>query len=120
MRSRIYNGFNPNNNRGRNKKSYMEKSFEEWLIKHNVNNFLPEEPFPRLDITKTYFADFYFPDKKLIIELDGTQHNQTIIQDQIRDNYITNTYGIRIIRITWYEYKNKLKIDEIKNLLGIE
>lgn len=120
MKSRIYNGFNPNSHRGRNKKSYMEASFEEWLHNHGVYNFVTEEPFHRLDKIKTYLADFYFPDKKLIIELDGTQHQQTVTKDKERDEYISSTYNITILRISYAEYKNKSRVDEIKNLLDIK
>ena len=68
---------------------------------------------------KTYFADFYFPDKKLIIELDGTQHSQTIEYDYDRDKYITDTYGVSILRISHREYKNNLKTELVKTLLNI-
>ena len=47
-----------------------------------------EQPFPRLDIIKTYFGDFYFPSLYLLIELDGTQHLKTIEYDIERDNYL--------------------------------
>jgi len=71
-------------------------------------------------MTKTYFADFYFPDKKLIIELDGTQHNKTVAYDTERDSYINKTYDITIIRISYKEYQQKSRISEIKNLLNIQ
>lgn len=42
------NGYNPQLNRGRNKRSYMEKSFEEWLLKEYPNiDFIMEKPFQK-------------------------------------------------------------------------
>jgi very-short-patch-repair endonuclease len=110
--------FDPKKNRGRGRKSFLEKSFESWLLAHGVS-FKPEHPFKRLDTVKTYFADFYFPDLKLIIELDGTQHKHTIEYDSDRDNYIQTTYGVKIIRVTHKEYVSKSRLIEIEQLLSI-
>jgi very-short-patch-repair endonuclease len=119
VRERIYHGFNPNQNRGRHKKSWLESSFEAWLVERNVTNFVMEQSFKRLDQVKTYFADFYFPDLKLIIELDGTQHKYTKEYDQERDNYISSTYGIEVIRISHKEYQKGTKVSLIESKLGI-
>jgi len=117
-KKRIHNGWNPNSNRGRQKRSYLEKSFESWLKENFPEiNFITEHPFKRLDSIKTYFADFYFPKLSLIIELDGTQHNNTKEYDQHRDNYISHTYQVHILRVTHKEYKNKSKLELIKKLL---
>lgn len=119
IKSAIYNGHDPKQNRGRGKQSWLERSFDEWLKSNNVTNYFTEEPFKRLDLIKTYFADFYFPDKKLIIELDGTQHKKTVEYDIERDSYISHTYGVKIIRISHQEYKKKTRIEEIMKLLDI-
>ena len=120
MKQAIYNGHNPNKNRGRGKRSWMETSFIEWLDENQVTCYFTEEPFKRLDMIKTYFADFYFPDIKLIIELDGTQHNKTVAYDTERDSYINRTYNVTIIRVSYKEYQQKSRIIEIKNLLNIQ
>jgi very-short-patch-repair endonuclease len=115
----ISNGFDPKKNRGRGKKSYLETSFEEWLNKNFPNiGYIPEYPVKRQDMLKTYFGDFYFPSKNLIIELDGTQHNDTTEYDQERDTYITQTYGITIFRISHKEYVGKTKLDKVIQLLS--
>lgn len=119
VKQRIYNGWDPNSNRGRQKRSYLEKSFEEWLNKnYSKVKYITEQPFKRLDIVKTYFADFYFPELNLIIELDGTQHNATKEYDRERDLYIKSTYGIEIIRISHKEYFQKSKIISIEEKLN--
>ena len=55
---------------------------------------------------KNYFADFIFEDKKLIIELDGTQHKKTVEQDAIRDAWF-NSKGYTVIRIPVEEFKKR-------------
>lgn len=118
IRERIYNGWNPNTNRGRHKKSYMESSFEDW-VKENFPKITydSEYSFKRLDKVKTYFVDFYFPELSLVIELDGTQHEKTTEYDKDRDCYISSVYGVHIIRISHKEYKSKNKLELIKQLL---
>lgn len=119
MKEAIANGHDPKKNRGRGKKSYLEISFEKWLNKHFPDiEYRPEYPVKRQDMVKTYFGDFYFPDKNLIIELDGTQHNNTIEYDQERDTYITETYGIQVFRISHKEYTNQTKINDVIKLLS--
>lgn len=115
----ISNGYNPKSNRGRHKKSYLESSFEHWLLINNLTNFITEKAFRRHDIAKTYFVDFYFPNLNLVIELDGTQHKNTKLYDQERDQYITFTYGVEILRISHKEYIEKTKIEFIKSKLGL-
>lgn len=113
------NTFNPKSNRGRNKRSYMELSFEKWLNENYPSiNYITEQPFRRYDIVKTYFGDFYFPDLALIIELDGTQHLKTIDYDIDRDAYIMSHYNVEILRISHNEYQNKSKLDLVKELLS--
>jgi len=106
-------------NTGRGRKSYMEQSFENWLLMHNFTEFQTEVKFKNHDTNKTYFADFVFPSLSLIIELDGTQHRNTKLQDSIRDAYISEHYGYFILRISHADYQKKNKIDLVKKLLNI-
>jgi very-short-patch-repair endonuclease len=118
----VENGFNPNKNRGRSRKSYLEQSFTDWLTTNNVA-FLEEHPFKIYDdlgaYVTTYFADFYFEQHNLIIELDGTQHlkKENIEYDKNRDSLISNKYGVNIFRISHAEYISQTKIDVVKTLL---
>jgi very-short-patch-repair endonuclease len=117
-KTRIHNGFNVSANRGRSKQSYLEKSFAEWLtINVPTLPVIAEQSFKRMDMVKTYFADFYFPSKNLIIELDGTQHKYTTAYDQERDEYISSAYNLNIIRISHKDYVSGCKIDYIKSIL---
>lgn len=112
--------------RSRNNPSYMESSFNHWLIDTRCEyHWETESPFKRYDINgnyeKCYFADFFFPELKLIIELDGTHHENQIEYDKERDAYIIENYDSvnQIVRITHSEYVSLSRIDEIKSLLNI-
>lgn len=63
-------------------------------------------------------VDFYLPQAKLVIEIDGQQHKLdevTRVSDSKRDNYLSSK-GITTIRITTKEFQNgayKIKVDII-------
>lgn len=120
MKQRIREGFNPNDHRGRGKRSYLEVSFSHWLSNNFPNVLVEQEaPFKRKDHSyKTYYVDFYFPSIMIGIELDGSQHNDSIEYDEERDRYIKEVYGVQLIRITHAEYKSKTRIEEIVKLLS--
>lgn len=67
--------------------------------------------------TKLYYGDFYFPELNLLIELDGSQHEQTKEYDLQRDALILEYYNIQTIRISHKEYIFKLKLDLIESIL---
>lgn len=114
----IENGYNPNLNRNPHRKSYLESSFESWLNSTYPDiEYEMEKPFKKNDSNRFYMVDFYFPSLKLVIELDGSQHEQTIEYDKARDEFLTSTYGVRVIRITSAEYVKKEKLDLIISLL---
>lgn len=114
--------WNVSNNRGRHKKSYLEKSFADWLHSKSVT-FRDEYLFKRYDqngkYVKNYFADFYFPQFDLIIELDRSQHANTVAYDNDRDSYLSTTYSVTVVRITHSEYVKKLRYCEICKLLNV-
>lgn len=110
--------FDPSKNRGRGKQSYLERSFEEWLLReYPLLRYITEKPYRNTHENKTYFADFYFPELQIIIELDGTQHKHTKDYDAARDKYISENYQVKIIRITHSEYTKQSRISEIRAIL---
>ena len=123
MKTAIRTGkHNPRINRGRHKRSYLETSFEEWLIEHEVTDYITEYKVNRYDETgkyeKTYYIDFYFPGLQLGIELDGTQHKLTAEKDADRDQYL-GRLNIEILRVSHAEYIAGTKIDLVRDKLGI-
>ncbi len=99
---------NPKNrkNYGRHKKSYLELSFENWLTTNNIKDYECEKHFYNKDLQKNYYVDFIFESQKIIVELDGTQHNKTIEKDRIRDDFLSSI-GYIVYRISYEDYKSK-------------
>jgi very-short-patch-repair endonuclease len=68
-----------------------------------------------------YIVDFYCPDKKLAIELDGGHHaeNANEIYDNERTKYL-DSLGIKVLRIWNNEIKENIEgvISEINHYLG--
>lgn len=60
----------------------------------------------------SYIVDFYCPDIKLVIEVDGGQHyiKEMEKRDQIRENYL-HSLGLRILRFN--------NLDVLKNIDGV-
>jgi very-short-patch-repair endonuclease len=57
-----------------------------------------------------YIADFYCPQKKLIVELDGSQHQDHLEYDQERTRYL-EMQGYRVLRFWNHEVdSNKIKV----------
>lgn len=56
-----------------------------------------------------YIVDFYCPDFKLVVELDGDSHYQEGAQeyDQVRDDFMRQ-HDLRILRFTNIEVMNNL------------
>ena len=69
-------------------------------------------PFTRQKILGSYIVDFYCPQAKLVIELDGGQHykREGNAKDKIRDNYMMEE-GLTVLRIS--------DRDVLKNIDGV-
>lgn len=110
------------NNRSPIKQSWMESSFEQWLVgkglKNSLHGFLCEVNFYNPVSKKYGRADFVFPKQRVIIELDGTHHDQPGRKalDLIRDTYLA-TRGWQVVRIRHTDYKKKSRIVEIERLI---
>lgn len=104
-------------NRGRHKKSWLELSFSDWLDSKHIL-YETEVTVKNIEENKWYYVDFLFQDLNLIIELDGSQHKDTVESDTKRDNYL-RSIGYTVLRITHEEYQSKLKIEEVCSLLNI-
>jgi very-short-patch-repair endonuclease len=117
MQCRIDNGWNPQEHRNRSTPSYLEKSFEQWLLFNNFYSYTKNKTFRCGQ--KIYYGDFFFESLSLLIELDGSQHERTTDYDAERDALILKYYNVRTIRVTYKEYISKHRIEEIKRLLGL-
>ena len=61
-----------------------------------------------------HLINFYFPDLNLIVEMDGKQHQDTIIEDELKDSLLKEEFNLDTIRITHkqWRYKEKAKVLE--------
>jgi very-short-patch-repair endonuclease len=99
----------------RKKPTESERILWEHLRKRQLGGyrFLRQHPlyYDHIDNDHFFFIpDFYSPELKLIIELDGGIHNRQKEQDEIRDKILENC-GFRTIRIANEELSD---IDIIK------
>lgn len=98
------------------------KIFYEEILSENLGGFnyakhliIPEASFKDIVCEensdfKGSQADFYFPQCRLVIEIDGIQHqkSQEVSKDKIRDEYLKKN-GIKVIRIPVYDIKEYIK-----------
>lgn len=105
-------------NLGRHKKSWMEETFEKYLINNNIEDWESEVHFWSESLRKNFYPDFLFRNQMLIIELDGTQHRKTVESDSIRDEWFSSI-GYKVIRIPVEEFKRRFFSGEgFLDLLG--
>ena len=66
-------------------------------------------------IIRYFIADFYIPDKKLIIEVDGKKYHEHHSQkDKERTRIIQEHYPfVEVIRYTWEDMKDEYKMDNL-------
>ena len=59
-------------------------------------------------IIRYYIADFYIPDKNIIIEVDGRFHDRHKQHDKMRTKEIQEQYPkVEVVRFNWKEVHNR-------------
>lgn len=93
------------------KESYPEKYFREWLQKENI--FSEREYQVGL-----YTLDFAWPERKIYLEIDGSQHHLDwmIQHDEERTKKLSEFGWVCVQRIYWPDYQ-KLNLEERKSFL---
>lgn len=110
---------------GPHQRSWMERSFVEWLESHGIHQGIygykdqVHFKYKLNNKTKNGWADFVFVSRKLIIELDGTHHKTRVDLDALRDYHLSSKRGYQVVRISHADYIKGTRIAEIKNLLSI-
>ena len=110
---------------GPHQRSYMERTFVEWLeqhgIKKGVYGYWDQVHFKHTPEgkVKNGWADFVFVSRRLIIELDGSHHKTRKLLDEVRDDHLINRRGYKVIRITHAEYVKQKRLKEIETILGL-
>lgn len=82
------------------------------LLKNKRANSLD---FDRQRIIGNYIVDFYCPKLKLVIEIDGSSHDNKYTYDKKRDNYL-ESLGLKVIHFD--DRDVKFNIDKV--ILTIE
>jgi very-short-patch-repair endonuclease len=111
--------------RNRKNKSYLEKSFIDYIAKEfpfvkYEFNYIVKILDENNNYKKCFYIDFYFPNQNIGIELDGKQHEYTKEYDEIRDNLIYETQKTKIIRVTYEEFFSQTRKQEIDDILKNE
>lgn len=102
----------------RAKANIYEVKFAEFLMEKKVN-FIHQAPFVFYG-KKIYFADFFIPDKHLIVEIDGDYHNgkEQYIYDRERNSCFASV-KINTERISNNTTRNKEALALILSKYGI-
>lgn len=84
----------------------QERKLWQYLRKRSINNFKFRRQYP----IGNYIVDFACLEKRLVIEIDGGQHNQSdnILYDQNRTQYIEKC-DYKVIRFWNNEIENNIK-----------
>lgn len=115
IKNGTHNGWN-----SRNILSYPEKFFITVLKNNNlyekcsINHPINKRDDLDVDEAWSYFLDFYFEEKKICLEIDGSQHKERKKHDNLRDERLENN-GIHVYRIAWKSINNEKGKKYIKN-----
>ncbi len=99
----------------RSKSLRKDMTHEEELLWHIFLKKLKPR-FKRQKPIGNYIADFYCDEKKLIVEIDGSQHNEeeVTVYDQMRTEYF-QSIGIDVIRFTNNDIR--ANFDDVCNMI---
>ena len=65
--------------------------------------------FDRQKVIGNYIVDFYCPQLKLVIEIDGGSHDNKLSYDLERDEYF-KTLGLQVVHFTDNDVRNNIGI----------
>ena len=69
-------------------------------------------------IDRFYIADFFIPQKNIIIEVDGKFHDKHKLHDKQRTKDIQSQYpGIEVLRYKWKDVADEKKMEGLINRL---
>lgn len=113
----------------RTKLSFAEKYYKDQLDANGyTGKYIVNHPVSQIDLGMDrpycYYIDFYFPESKLCVEIDGMQHMhaERIELDRTRDHYLKQS-GYIIYRIPWNGIRSKPAIakteDDVFRLLEL-
>ena len=97
--------------------SPLEERMQLFLEEHFINYEL-QKIFYIYDedgwIIRYFIADFYIPDKGIVIEVDGKFHDKQRQHDKVRTRTIQEQYPeIEVLRYKWEDLKDYYKMEEL-------
>lgn len=97
--------------------SPLEERMKELLDRHYVEYESQKIFYIYADdgwIIRYYIADFYIPEKEVIIEVDGKFHDEHKLHDKNRTKEIQEQYpSIEVLRYRWKDLSDMDKMDDL-------
>ena len=97
--------------------SPLEEIMKSFLDEHNIRYDFQRIFYIFADdgwIVRYYIADFYIPDKAIIIEVDGKFHDKQKQHDKIRTRIIQEQYPeVSVLRYGWKDLDDKQKMTDL-------
>ena len=101
--------------------SRLEEKMKELLDSHDIDYECQKIFYIYADdgwIIRYYIADFYIPNKSIIIEVDGKFHNKQKQHDKTRTRTIQEQYpNVTVLRYTWNDFTDSIKMNELLNII---
>ena len=91
-----------------------EDKFKRWINKNYKTKPLFQHPI--LVDDKYYILDFYFPNSRIAVEIDGSSHKNRLYEDKKRDMDLLDKKGIYTIRL----YNNDCNATNLKERFDIK
>lgn len=101
----------------KNKPSFLEKMMMGFLDRNHIMYEFQKIFYiagKNKYITQYFIADFYVPQRRTIVEVDGKFHKEQTKQDQIRTQLIKKHYKRTfVVRVTYNDFKNPKKLEDL-------
>lgn len=95
-----------------------EKKLAQILDKYNIKYIFQKGFYVNYDL---YIVDFYLPDSRICIEIDGIHHRYSKKQrllDGLKERTISKTYGIKFLRFNNFEINESSEDKIIEKIKG--
>ena len=97
--------------------SPLEEMMKSFLDEHSIKYDFQRIFYIFADdgwIVRYYIADFYIPDKAIIIEVDGKFHDKQLLHDKLRTRAIQEQYPeVSVLRYGWKDLDDKQKMTDL-------
>ena len=103
--------------------SKLEERMQDFLDENNIEYECQKIFYIYADdgwIIRYFIADFYIPEIKLIIEVDGKFHDDHKLHDKERTKIIQDNYpGVEVYRWRWNDFKDRYKVEELLSKMDV-